>query len=132
MEGFTLIDIAVRSRACRRIWRAKSGKWAYVYLEKVSPDRGEVVIDYPENNIRVTFVLGSKEWAVVKGTIEGEGRIDPDAGGKLPIDPGRNVENPSEYTFQGMAQWAREILVAPRMTRKKGGRTCDAYIGSTG
>ena len=108
-----MVETKTRQRAHRRVWRAKTGKLADIYFERISGDRSEVVIDYPANNIRITFVRGDL-FAVVKGTIRGESRIDPLLGGKKPINPAQEAVNPSQYVYQAMAQWAWEILNAER------------------
>ena len=112
-EGRVVVETKTRQRAHRRVWRAKTGKLADIYFERISGDRSEVVIDYPANNIRITFVRGDL-FAVVKGTIRGESRIDPLLGGKKPINPAQEAVNTSQYVYQAMAQWAWEILNAER------------------
>src|SRR3989344_8238373 len=83
-EGSVLATLTVtgRKRAKRFIWSEELHRWVKIFLEKVDRVRNEVIIDCPDRNIRITFVPG-EEWAMVKGTIKGQSRIDPRFGGKI-------------------------------------------------
>jgi len=113
------LTVTGRKRAKRFIWSEELHRWVKIFLEKVDRVRNEVIIDCPDRNIRITFVPG-EEWAMVKGTIKGQSRIDPRFGGKIAIDPGQEKINPGKHVYQEMAQWAWEILIAPRIVEKGG------------
>lgn len=92
----------MRDRPSRPVWRMKTGKETWIFLFAVNDDCTLAIIDWPENNDRLTFIPDNFGWVM---PLYRE-KINPDDSVTHAEDAGQA----SKSVYAAMGRWAREIF----------------------
>lgn len=92
----------MRDRPSRPVWRMKMGYETWIFLFAVNDDCTLAIIDWPENNDRITLIPDDDGWVMPLC----REKIDSDDSTTQAEDAGQA----SKSVYAAMAKWAREIF----------------------